>query len=264
MAHPTPVPAGRRLLRGLDRLALASATFLAVAAAGACVYTGSSWTVASQLDHEREISFVTYDLSPSVELVLDVGAGDVEVIGTDGPARVTATVHEEHPGTADVYFEGGRLVVATADGDEAMIGDLRVEVPHAVQSLRVNIGAGSVEIDGLAVRDGVAIAGGVGDVTLDGLGALRQVEVSLGVGEVSLSDIEAELIVLDIGTGDVTVEDLWAGVLEVDSGIGSLTVRTSQIDHVEADTGIGDIELISSQVGSHDFDAGIGSLRFDD
>jgi len=264
MARSTPDTPFRRFTRGFDRLALRSAAFLAVLGAAACVTTGSGhWLMGNHLDHERQISFDP-ELDSGVELVIEMGAGDVEIVSVVGPSRLTATVHEEVPGSADLHFEGGRLVLSTVGGDEAMIAELMLELSHGLESITVNMGAGELTVDGIDVRREVAISNGAGSVRLERLGAPRRVEIGQGAGDLRVRGFEAEEVLLDLGAGDTSVDEMWIDRLEVNAGVGSIRVSDSTVDSLQADAGIGEIDLRSSDIRSHSVDAGIGSVNLDE
>ncbi|QDU69363.1 DUF4097 family beta strand repeat-containing protein [Engelhardtia mirabilis] len=260
MAQTTPDSALRRFSRSFDRLALRSAALLVALGIAACVSGhGGHWHIGHHLDHERQISFDP-ELDSSVELTLELDAGEVRVVRVDGPSRLVATVHEEIPGSADLHFEGGHLMLTTQGKDEAMVGELLLELSHGVESMTINIGAGELLVDGIDVRRGLVLATGAGEITLRDVGAPRMVDISQGAGDLELRGFETEHLNVDLGAGSADLHDLWVGLLEIDSGIGSISIVDCTIDDLRADAGIGDIDVRASDVRTHSIDSGIGSV----
>lgn len=270
MPHPQPArrapshTASRRFRRGVERLALGSLTLLGAVVAGACVHgSPGRWHLGSELEHERVVEFAPR-LGDGVDLEFELGVGDFRVVRVDGPSRLVATIHEEVPGTAELFFDGGRLVLSSPRGDDALLGELLLELGHDVRSIDVDLGAGDLTIDGVGVRDHVTVSSGAGSVTLIGLGAPARVELALSVGDLLLASFEAGALTVDQGLGDARLEGLDVELLRIDAGLGSITLANCRVDDLRADAGIGDITVSESEVRRHSVAAGIGSVHLVD
>lgn len=177
------------------------------------------WTV----DEPQAIDIEAEVRSLAVRLV----SGHVDVVTTDGPARVEVTEVEDAPVIVSVD-DAGRLVIRHAKLSwEGILGWLKVERRRAVVSVAV-----PTQCDtsiGVVAADAV-VAGVVG-----------KVDVRCVSGDVVLDDVTGRVNVESV-SGDVEARGL-AGSIALKSVSGGLTVVDGAPERVRADSVSGDVAL---------------------
>lgn len=198
---------------------------------------------------ERELTLAAAGLN---ELVIDAGAGPLEVTGEPGAdmiiVRATILVDGAKGDKAREFIEGWMDLSLDQNGNEAMLiagfrdsmGNgkngavaLDITVPQGM-ALQIDDGSGSIQI-----RDTMA------DVRVDdGSGSLAirgaaNVKVDDGSGSVEVSDATGD-VRIDDGSGSVTVRRV-TGNVAIDDGSGSINVKDIQGDFRVIDDGSGSI-----------------------
>ncbi|MGD2113773.1 MAG: hypothetical protein PVG07_01895 [Acidobacteriota bacterium] len=225
---------------------------------------GCHVAIADDCDHSapREASL---DVDGATRLVIDVGAGSLDVRGSEGLDRVRAE------GTAcasraeyldDIALSTDRrgdTLYLKAEYPRRVRGsaslDLEVELPsglaveiddgsgsltvRSVASLELEDGSGSIEvsdIDGdLDIDDGsgeIEVLGIGGSVFIDdGSGEIEvtgvggSVRVSDGSGEIELRDVDGDVTIDDDGSGEIDIAGVGGSVVVEEDGSGSIRVR---------------------------------------
>lgn len=213
-------------------VAVRSLSFVVLAFAGAC----HTQTHEEHLDIEE----------PVVSLEVDVGSGDLEIVGADvDEVSVTAKIEgaSNHLGHA---LEDGRLVLFD-DCNEFLCGvNVTAFVPAAVP---IVLRTGSGDIHARGTRAEATVRTGSGDIDArDMLGVAIQVES--GSGDVALGvRAPAEHVVVRTGAGDVAIVVPRGGYrLDVSTGSGDEHVDGVHDDAsasgvIEVDTGSGDVQV---------------------
>jgi len=183
---------------------------------------------------------------PVLALNVDVGSGDVHIVGADvSGVSVVATVEGDRnhlgyglsDGRLSLYEECNEqpcsvdidaLVPAAIPMDlNTGSGDLRVE--GALERLHIDAGSGDVEGFEIAGLD-LAVKTGSGDIDLQVLAPAERVSVRAGSGDVRLTvPAGGYQLALDTGSGDRKV-----------SGIANDATASSSI---AVDTGSGDVHI---------------------
>lgn len=219
--------------------------------------------------------FAEVDAGGAERVVIDAGAGSLEVRGVPGVTSVQA--RGEACASTGSALEDVRLV-ADRRGDTVRIEtrfprdwngdarlDLEVEVPADLEVV-VDDGSGPVVVQGVA---SLQLDDGSGDV-----------EVSNVAGDLGIDDGSGDLEILGVG-GDVTLEDGSGNVdvagvggeVRLDDGSGNIDVRDCDRDVIVTEDGSGDIRIsgvggsvIVREDGSGDIDVSDvrGDFRVDD
>jgi hypothetical protein len=215
------------------------------------------------------------DVEGATRVVIDAGAGSLDVRGVDGATSVRA--RGEACASSESVLEDIRLV-ADRRGDTVRIEtvfprnwngnarlDLEVELPTDLEVV-IDDGSGSITVEGVA---SLHLDDGSGDV-----------KISNVAGDVGIDDGSGDLELLGIG-GDVTVEDGSGnidiagvgGEIRIDDGSGNIEVRDGDRDVIITEDGSGNIRIagiggsgIVREDGSGDIDVSDvrGDLRVDD
>lgn len=229
----------------------------------------------------------TLDAAGATRLVIDAGAGSLDVHGVSGAAEVRAS------GTAcasrESILDQVRLV-AERRGDalylearfpERFSGnaalDFEVEVPaglaveiedgsgpitvRGVASLSLRDGSGEIEVSD--VRGAVTIEDGSGEIELLGIGGAVAIEdgsgaidlrgiggritIEDGSGEITIRDADGDVIVDEDGSGSIEVTGVGGSVLVREDGSGSIRVEDVRGDFTVERDGSGGIS--SADVG---------------
>lgn len=223
------------------------------------------------------------DAAGATRLVIDAGAGSLDVRGVEALDRVRAA------GTAcasrESYLDEIRLATdrrgdtlyLTAEYPRRTRGtaslDLEVEVPTAldlriddgsgsltvrtVASLELDDGSGGIEVSDvrgdLTIDDGsgeITVLGVGGDVEIDdGSGEIEvtgvggTVRVDDGSGEIELRDVDGDVVVEEDGSGEIQIEGVGGSVLVEEDGSGSIRVRDVAGDFTVRRDGSGSIDV---------------------
>ena len=197
-----------------------------------------------QVDRQREELVVTELVSA---LSIDLGSGDVEVVGADvAETSVTARVEGERNHMEYMMINGVlqlRVACGSAKGCEA---NVLVQVPGRT-SVDIETGSGDVTLRNLA-GDG-RFETGSGDVL--GIGLRSQVtSVESGSGEVHLDfDVSPANVSVTTGSGDTAVivpTGTYRVALQTGSGDESITdVEVADVapSRIDIETGSGDVRV---------------------
>lgn len=215
------------------------------------------------------------DVEGARRVVIDAGAGSLDVRGVSGATSVLA--RGEACASSESVLEDIRLV-AERRGDTVVVEtrfprnwngnarlDLEVEVPADLDVV-IDDGSGGVTVEGVA---SLQLDDGSGDV-----------EISNVAGDVGIDDGSGDLELLGIG-GDVTIEDGSGdidvagvgGEVRLDDGSGNIDVRDCDRDVIVTEDGSGNIRIagvggsvIVHEDGSGDIDVSDvrGDFRVDD
>ena len=208
----------------------------------------------------------TLEAAGATRLVIDVGAGSLDVRGVAGATEVRA--HGIACASRESILEDIRLV-AERRGDTLYIEtrfpelhtgtallDLEIEAPDGLE-VEIEDGSGSTTVRGVAslslrdgsgelevsdVRGSVTIDDGSGEIELLGIGG--DVSIEDGSGEIDLRGIGGRIVIED-GSGEIDVRDADGDVIVDDDGSGSIDIA-----------GVGGSVLIRED--------GSGSIRVED
>lgn len=200
--------------------------------------------VADSCDHTASRT-AEIDAAGATRIVIDAGAGSLEVRGVQGTSRVDArgeACASNESALDDVRIGTERrgdtvrveaLFPRDWNGNARL--DLVVEVPAGLE-LTVDDGSGPIMIEGVAA---LQLDDGSGDV-----------EISNVAGSVGIEDGSGDLELLGIG-GDVTIEDGSGGIdiagvggrVQIDDGSGNIDVRDVDGDVVVTEDGSGNMRI---------------------
>jgi hypothetical protein len=202
----------------------------------------SLWSACSLPTHREPLDIE----EPVVALDVDVGSGDVEVVGADVTgASIVAKVEGErnHLGYS---FEDGRLSLFEECNQEPCSVNIRAIVPAPVP-MQIHTGSGDVRVDG--ALDVLHVEAGSGDVEGYDLVGL-DLAVKTGSGDIDLRVSEpTERVSVRAGSGDVALAVPAGGYrLVVETGSGDRSVKGIDNDaaasaSIDVDTGSGDVRI---------------------
>lgn len=206
---------------------------------------------------------LTLDAFGPEGLTIPECVGDVSIEPTGESSSIRVVVYETVAGDAHAIFEDGRLVVRSASGEHAYLGEVRVRVNGSLASLRVTTGAGNVSVHDVPVEQALFLTTGAGDVEVRDLGTLERIALSSGAGDVDLAGASFQVLEASSGAGDVLVSDLQGGDATLSSGAGDVEMRRSRFGKLSANTGVGDVDLDDVTYASSDFSSGSGDVPRD-
>lgn len=220
--------------------------------------------VQDALSQSRGVS-AQVDAAGASQIVVDVGAGDLTVVGQDGTTDVTVS------GTAyarsDEDLDRVRLI-ANRDGDVVRIRtdiprnvrgriDLEMTLPQGV-NVEIEDSSGDAEVRGLS-GERIDVEDSSGDLSIQDVSGALNVEDSSGglrirgvVGDVTIED----------SSGDIEVENV-QGRLEIDDSSGDIDVRSIEGDVVVDDDSSGNIEARDVTGSVRVVDDSSGDIRVD-
>ena len=224
----------------------------------------------------------TVDASGVTRLVLEAGAGSLEIHGASGLTEVRAhgTACASRESTLDsIQIDAerrGDTVYVTTRIPDVHYGsaalDLSLEVPsnlaveghdgsgsttiRSVASLDFRDGSGSLEISDVAgrarIHDGsgsLTVLGVGGDLEIDdGSGSIEvkgvsgNVLLNDGSGSMTVANVDGDVTVDDDGSGGIEITHVGGSVLVRNDGSGSIDVRDVQGDFTVAHDGSGGVD----------------------
>ena len=186
--------------------------------------------------------------------------GDVTIAPSSEGSSIVVQVGEREAGDAHAVFENGKLLVRSASGEQAFLGEVRVRVYGTLAALDVTTRAGDVRLTDVSVERSVKIASGAGDLEVHGIGAPEHVALSSGAGDVEMTRAHFATLEASSGAGDLVVAELEGGDAKFSSGAGDVALRRSHFDRLDASTGVGDISCEEVTYATSDFSSGSGSI----
>jgi hypothetical protein len=227
-----------------------------------CHVSLGDWDTDPDLSAPRSAELAAGDAR---RVVVDAGAGSLEVRGVDGAGRIRAhgTAYAETQKVLDaievtVERHGDAVVVTTVfprrtRGNARL--DLEVELPAGLP-VRVDDGSGDLSVTHVAaldlddgsgevvvedVRGDVSIDDGSGDMRVTGVGG--SVHLDDGSGEIVVRDVERDVVIGDDGSGDMRIHGVGGDVTVEDDGSGSIEVADVRGDFTLERDGSGDVDV---------------------
>ncbi|MEM8931205.1 MAG: DUF4097 family beta strand repeat-containing protein [Acidobacteriota bacterium] len=202
---------------------------------------------ADDCDHRADRD-ASDDLDGVTRVLIDVGAGSLEVTGVEGSSRLSAEGEACASSKSlldDIRLETrrrGSTLELKADmpdaggwgwGKKTARLDLRVELPTGID-VEIDDGSGSIEVTDVQLTD---LDDGSGSITIRGG---RVGNIDDGSGGLDLRGTAGDLRI-DDGSGEIEITD-HQGAVEITDGSGSLRLRTVTGD-LRLDDGSGEIDL---------------------
>lgn len=261
--------------RAIKYAAIAFAIFLAVSIIAGIVgaLAGLDLLFGGQNDSTAgEVK--TYEISGGIDqLDIDIGAADFQIKYGD-EFRVESNLNglkvQEKNGRLTIsendhfgltYHSEVKLTLYIPEGtvfDKADIttGAGLVTIGElAADTLKLELGAGRVDIESLIALRDCEIHGGAGEITIRG-GALSDLDLEMGVGELNLTSELTGECDLDCGIGAVSIVLLGSEEdyrVEIDKGLGEAVINGQQAVNsqvygsgraeIDVDGGVGRIEI---------------------
>lgn len=260
--------------------AMAFAIFLAISIIGSIL--GALAGIDFLLDDGKQSGvgeMRTYEISGEIrELDIEIGAADFEIKSGD-TFRV-----ESNLTNLTVQERAGRLIISekTQFGEKIHFGvtytgetvlDLYVPAGTVFEKADITTGAGVVSIDTLTA-DTLKLELGAGKVDIQNLIATRRAEIDGGAGELNILGGTLADLDLDLGVGELNFSAGLSGECDFDCGVGAanITLPGSEDDYtIQIDKGLGDAFIGNAQAvngkkyGSGpvelDVDGGVGKIE---
>lgn len=140
------------------------------------------------------------------------------------------------------------------DGVSIQTGAGTVDIDTiATKNLKLNLGAGKVQIDNLYVTETASIDGGAGKISILN-GELHNAKIDMGVGELSLTSKLMGSNEIDAGVGKIDLKLIGNDYqIKIEKGIGLATINGEKVkdntyygdgsNHINIDGGIGNISV---------------------
>jgi len=198
-----------------------------------------------------------------VGVVVNVGAGDLEVIGTsiEGAEIFQQLEWSGREPDSTISVQDGILTVSLTcrAGQLVCRADHELIVPEGAW-LQLETGSGELDIKGTDAD--IAAGTGAGSIVLASASGFADLET--GSGDVLLMDVAGDIVV-STGSGLISGSGLAAGLLQANTGSGDVELSLSVLQGgVDISTGSGDVELAVPR-GSYavDVSTGAGKVRVD-
>lgn len=215
----------------------------------------------------------TYEISGEIDqLDIEIGAADFRIKYGD-EFRVESNLNG-----LNVQEKNGRLTITEKDhfgltyNSEVKL-DLYIPEGTVFDKADITTGAGLVTI-GELTADTLKLELGAGKVEIDSLTALRNSEIHGGAGEITIRGGALSDLDLDMGVGELNLTSELTGECDLDCGVGAsyIVLLGSEEDYrIEIDKGLGEAvinghQAVNSQTyGSGrteiDVDGGVGKIE---
>lgn len=252
-------------------LAIAFAVVLCVSIIGGIVTAIAS--VTSLLGIKGAVGDTqTYGISGEIsELRIDIGAAEL-VIATDDDFRVESNLKH-----LTVKQNDGVLKIENKKGfwnSYNAAAKLTLYIPEGTEFRKATVksGAGSVTVDSLTA-DELKLDLGAGEVNINELSAKRRADIDSGAGKVTINGGSLADLDFDMGVGEVNLTSRLTGKCDFDMGVGSsklVLIGSSDDYRVDIDKGIGDVTVNDVKVADGavfgggdnrvEIDGGVGAI----
>jgi len=217
------------------------------------IFLGSFATAAAS-DYE-ETRDLMVDASGVEKLIINVGAGSLDVAGVDGldTIEVKATIVIPDADDEDGQKVIEKYLVLTLDRHDTGVElkselnqrfwgsnssgrvDLEVRAPSTL-AVSIDDGSGSMDVSNFSAE--VRIDDGSGSIDVQNVGALN---IDDGSGSIDVSGASGDVYIND-GSGSITVNSV-SGSVTIDDGSGSIRVTDVAEDLIIVDDGSGSISF---------------------
>lgn len=207
---------------------------------------------ANDYTETRELSV---DASGIDSLILETGAGSLEVEGVEGlgavEVRAMIVVPDADEDDARKVIDKELRLALETQGSRATLEsrfeqhfwglgsnariDLEVRVPETL-AISIDDGSGSIEVSGVAAD--LAIEDGSGSIDVRNVGEL---DIEDGSGSIEVEGVRGD-VMIDDGSGSITVTSV-GGTVTIDDGSGSIRVTDVGGDLVILDAGSGGVSF---------------------
>lgn len=209
-----------------------------------------STAVASDYEEVRDLAV---DASGIDALIIDVGAGSLDVVGVNGldtvEVKATIVIADDDSEEARKIIEedlvltlerAGNSVELTSDFDDSFWNfgssgrvDLEVRAPSTL-AVTIDDGSGSIDISDFSGK--VVIDDGSGSIDVRNVGPLK---IDDGSGSIDVRGAAGDVVVVD-GSGSISIEAV-EGTVKIDDGSGSIRVTDVAEDLIIIDDGSGSL-----------------------
>ena len=214
----------------------------------------ASYAGAAAGDYE-EIRDLTVDASGIETLIINVGAGSLDVVGVDGldtvVVKATIVIPDVNEDKARKIVEKDLVLTLESTSGKAVLKseidsrfwdfgsngrvDLEVRAPSTM-AVSIDDGSGSMDISNFSAD--VRIEDGSGSIDVKNVGAL---DIDDGSGSIDVSGAKGDVYVND-GSGSITIESV-SGTVTIDDGSGSIKVSDVSEDLIIVDDGSGSLSF---------------------
>ena len=214
----------------------------------------ASFTSVAASDY-KETRDLTVDAGDVESLVINVGAGSLDVIGVDGldsiDVKATIIISDTDDDDGRKIAEKGVTLTLKLDGDTATLKsefeqgfwgfssggriDLEVRAPSNL-ALSIDDGSGSMDVFNFSAD--VRIDDGSGSIDIQ---KVAGVNIDDGSGSIDISGATGDVNIED-GSGGITVESV-GGTVTIDDGSGSIRVNDVAKDLIIIDAGSGSVSF---------------------
>lgn len=139
-------------------------------------------------------------------------------------------------------------------------GTITIYIPEEIAKLKIDAGAGKIQIDNIASRD-FDLDQGAGSIVISNC-KFTKASIDGGAGEIKLMSSELNNLDLDAGVGKVDVEAELTGNSKIECGVGeiNMTLLGKQDDYrIIAEKGIGTVKIGSEEQKIDNMNYGTGN-----
>ncbi len=166
------------------------------------------------------------DASSIEELNLELGGCEFVLEESDDDFFYFAY---EGTGKSQAYIKDSGVYVKVLHTGDFVMGDhnskvtLYVPANVSLDSVKVSLGAGEMELDGLKAAQ-MEFALGAGEIHAEGLQA-EELEVSVGAGDIEFTDAELKDVDIQVGAGNFELAGKVSGNISGECAMGNLTLK---------------------------------------
>jgi len=218
----------------------------------ALVLAGHTSAAASDYEEFRDLAA---DANGVATLIINVGAGSLDVAGVDGldtiEVKATIVVPDVDDDKGREIVEKNLVLTLDSDNGEVVLKsefdrsfwnssssgrvDLEVRAPSTL-AVSIDDGSGSMDVSNFSAD--VKIDDGSGSIDVENVGAL---DIDDGSGSIDVSGANGDVYVND-GSGSITINSV-GGTVTIDDGSGSIKVSDVSEDLIIVDDGSGSLSF---------------------
>lgn len=194
----------------------------------------------------------SFPVSSVVNMVLDIDLAELEITEASDAGQITVSLERGYEKYYSCMLEGDTLLVSYNIENHNFYRNgpkITVGVPEQTrfETLNFNLGAAETElaVDGLACED-LIIDVGAGTVTVDNIEVKQRMDLDVGLGKAEINGGTYQDVVLDCGMGTLFLEGAVKGDLTGTCGVGNIELelkgRESDYNY-DLDCGMGNLEV---------------------
>ena len=90
---------------------------------------------------------------------------------------------------------------------------------------------------------------------------INRLKVDSGAGKIEVDDINVNYAKIDQGAGKLTIQNSKFNSSDIDGGAGEISIKSSELSNLKLDAGVGKIDLEAKILGNSKIECGVGEMN---